>query len=431
MVLVLLTVIFVALVYRNIQKNFYFTQLEREFRTEAYLLSHIFSTAQKPKIVEQWGLKGKPRITVINSKGDVLLETSYNPYRMGNQLSEPEVKKALQDGWGKSVRWSRYIGTKMFFVAEYFQHPGSPEIIIRLALPVYEIRETLNHTTYTIVLGGAFIFIVMSILGLVISREITRPIMVIASYIREFSSGNTSIRLPFFRNRELNLLSSELNRIIENTIMAGKELNMVKDQTVKILASMSEGIVLINTEGIIMRSNRAAEEMFRTKQQGLQGKNLNALIRSDRIKEAVKKITQGASSWYGRVNINIPDTREIDFFCTSLGKQAGIVVVLRDVTRMAKLERVRQEFMANVSHELKTPVTSMKGFVETLLGMDPIDQKALRKFLDIINKNILRMENIIQDLLTLSRIEWGVDALPDTPFDITSCVDDAVNMIRT
>jgi len=427
---VLLTVVLVTLIFRTIQKNAYYSQLEREFRTEAFLLSQLFSIAQKPYIIEEWRLEGKPRITVITRNGEVQLDTHFNPFKMKNELSKPEVADAVQHGWGKSVRWSEYVGLKMFFVAGYFDYGNRPATIIRIALPLYEINRTINRTTSTVLLGGLIIFVVVSIFSFVMMREITNPIMRIAASIREFSNGNFSIRLPFFRNKEFNLLSAELNRMIESITKGKGELSMVKDQTGKILTSMHEGIILVDRNGLIKRANRATRDIFGLHAGRLTGKNLFSIIESEEMKEGVKSIIDGRERVSGVVSIHVPDERRIEFTCTPFGDRTGVVIALHDITKIAKLEQIRREFVGNVSHELKTPITSLKGFVDTLIEMNPLNGETAKRFLTIIQKNILRMEHIIEDLLTLSRIESGSYKLPESIISVNDCIMDAIGVVK-
>jgi len=386
-VLVFFTVLCVTVIFRNIQKRSYFNQIQQEFKTEAFLLGQIFSKAQNPDIIEEWRRKGKTRITVINENGDVLLETMYNPFKMD------------------------------------FEYRDRPSMIIRLALPVYQIKRMLNNSTSMIILGSVVIFIVFSLFGLLIAREITNPMMHIATIIKKFSNGNIDVRLPYFRNKELNLLSTELNRMIENLTRGEGELSIV--------SSMHDGIILIDKNGIIKQSNRAAGEIFGYKEQDLLGKNIYAVFQSGGIRESIRSISSGHDIVKGQIRIFVPDERDIEFSFTPFGDGVGVLVVLHDITRIARLERIRGEFVANVSHELKTPITSLKGFVEILLGMDGADNKTQKKFLDIIDKNILRMENIIEDLLTLSRIESGTGVLEDNPVNVNLCINSAISIIQS
>ena len=143
---IFLTILATSLIFRTIIQRSYYTSLEREFKTEAFLLAEIFSKTQKPGIVQKWRLEEKSRITIINKNGEVQLDTHYNPFKMRNQLDQPEIRDAIKYGWGKSVRWSEYVGLKMFFIAGYFTFDKYPTMIIRLGIPVYMINRTINKT---------------------------------------------------------------------------------------------------------------------------------------------------------------------------------------------------------------------------------------------------------------------------------------------
>lgn len=427
---IFITIVATSLIFRAIIKDSYYGSLERELKTEALLLSQVFSETQKPDIIRWWKLEGKSRITIININGDVQLDTHYNPFKMKNQLTMPEVSQAVRDRWGKSIRWSEYIGLKMFFVAGYFEYDDKPPMIIRLGIPIYVIDRTINKTTSTVVLGGVIIFIIVSLFSFFMIREVTYPIMKIADSIRSFSNGNLSIRIPNFRSNDLNLVSYELNRMIDSITKGKEELSLIKDQTIKILSSMHEGIILVDRKSIIKEINKSAKEIFGYQSRNLVGKNLFSLIVSRELKEGVESIINGRNTVSGVVSIKVPDERRIEFTCTPFGSRTGVVIVLYDITKISKLENIRKEFVANVSHELKTPITSVKGFVETLTTMDSFDDPLAKKFLYIIQKNILRMENIIEDLLVLSKIESGAIDLPEEIISINDCINNAITVIR-
>ncbi len=428
---IFLTILATSLIFRTIIQRSYYTSLEREFKTEAFLLAEIFSKTQKPGIVQKWRLEEKSRITIINKNGEVQLDTHYNPFKMRNQLDQPEIRDAIKYGWGKSVRWSEYVGLKMFFIAGYFTFDKYPTMIIRLGIPVYMINRTINKTTSTVVLGGIIIFSVVSFLSLFMIKEVTYPIMQIADSIRAFSNGEEKVNMPVFRNRELNLLSTELSRMMDSIIRGRGELSLVKDQTVKILSSMHEGIILVDRNGRIREINRSAKEIFGFQGKDVVGKNLFSLVMSEEMRKGVEAITSGEDKVTGVTTVNVPDERKIEFTCTPFGEMRGVVIALHDITKIDRLENIRREFVANVSHELRTPITSVKGFVETLFKMNPISSDQMsQKFLKIVQKNILRMENIIEDLLTLSKIEAGAIDLPEDRIIINRCIENAVSVIK-
>ena len=426
---IFVTVIATSLIFRAIVKESYYNSLERELRTEALLLSQVFSVTQKPDIIKWWRVEGKSRLTIININGDVQLDTHYNPFKIKNQLTMPEVSEAVRSGWGKSTRWSECVEMKMFFIAGYFEYGDIPPMIIRLGIPIYIIDRTINKTTSTVILGGLTIFIVVSLFSFFMIREVTYPIMKIADSIRAFSNGNFSIKIPGFRSKDLNLLSYELNRMIDSITKGRGELNLVKDQTIKILSSMHEGIILVDRNGTIKEINKSAKEIFAFQSKPLVGKNLFSIISSNEMRNSVESIINGENKASGVISIKVPDERRIEFICTPFGARTGVVVALHDITRISRLENIRKEFVANVSHELKTPITSVKGFVETLINMDNFGDPVAKKFLSIIQKNILRMENIVEDLLILSKIESGAIDLPEDIISVNECILDAFTVV--
>jgi len=428
--LILVTTVSITFVFRNMQKKFILSRLEIEFKTETYFLYQMLCSAQKPFLVEELRIKGSPRVTVMNENGEVLLETMYNPFMMENQISTPEVKKAVMEGWGTSLRWDPYVHTKMFFGAGLFKDKDSPGMIIRLSIPMYEVNKWTNMNLSSIITACGFIFIFLAAITYLLVKKITAPLTYIAERVREFFDGTSSEFIPSFKCRDLNLFSSELNRMFQTIIKKEEELTSVREQMMKVLSSIHDGIILVDFNGIIKRVNHTAEEIIGQGEQGLSGMNINVLMRSDELKKSIEEAKNGMEKVSGITRVLLPEERNLEFTCIPFGDHSGIGLVLHDITRVSKLEKIRRDFVANVSHELKTPATSIKGFLETIMGMGDGEIATRNKFLEIIYKNVLRMENIIDDLLTLSRIESGVDSLAEKPVNVNACVVNALSLIK-
>jgi len=428
--LILITVVGITLVFRNIQKKSILYRLEKEFKTEIFFLYQVLCIAQMPSMVEEWRRRGSPRVTVMNEKGEVLLETMYNPFMMENQLFRPEVQQAVREGWGTSIRWDPYVRTKMFFGAGFFKEKDSSGMVIRLSVPMYEVNSWLNRTLPSIISAGVVIFLLIASITFLLVKKLTDPLMLIGDRVRQFFDEYHFNPIPSFKSRDMNIFSSELNRMFQTIIGKEKELASVREQMVKVFSSIYDGIVLVDLNGIIKKANHAAEEIFGQAEQDLSGMNINALMRSDELKKSMEEVIKGKEKVSGITRVLLPEERNLEFTCIPFGDHSGIGLVLHDVTRVSKLERIRRDFVVNVSHELKTPATSVKGFLETIMGMDSGDSATRDKFLEIIYKNVLRMENIIEDLLTLSRIESGTDSLPDIPVNVNACVLNAISIIK-
>ncbi|MDA8229449.1 MAG: ATP-binding protein [Desulfitobacterium hafniense] len=272
-----------------------------------------------------------------------------------------------------------------------------------------------------IVLPGSIVYIYV----LTLSRRIER----LNFTARKLAQGSFEEFNFEDSSDELGQLAIELSRLarqIENIIQKGTQ-EAQKIQA--ILKSMQEGVIALDHVGRIVLVNRAAEHIFGRPQEDVQSKYLIEMVRDSKLDDLVSRVLAGGQA--GSIELLKAQRivlTQVSPIIADNGRTRGAVIVGHDVTELRRLEQVRTEFVANVSHELRTPLTSIKGFVETLQD-GAAEQPALRKkFLDIIETETLRLQRLIEDLLTLSRIENKV--LRAEPTSKVSFVQEAFEHIK-
>jgi len=253
-----------------------------------------------------------------------------------------------------------------------------------------------------------------SALAIVVIRRIDRSFDLVREASDKFSRGELSHRIPFPESEVAASLASELNRMASRLAQRIQEIEIQSQQGETILSSMVEGVIATDVTGKVVKSNNAASRLLHATANRMNGRMLVESVRSSELHD----------SWLRVVHRNIPENLQItldtdagdmqlDVKMSPLvkddGSSNGAVIVLSDITRLRKLEQARKDFVANVSHELKTPLTSIKGFAETLMDGAVRDPAEARRFCEIISVQVDRLQAIIDDLLSLSRIEQEIE----------------------
>jgi two-component system phosphate regulon sensor histidine kinase PhoR len=281
--------------------------------------------------------------------------------------------------------------------------------VIRAALPVTAIDQELKAIQIKIVLGGLFIALLAAGISLYVSRRISRPIENLKQGADFFARGDLSHRMSGTGLVEIDSLIETLNQ------MAGQledRLNTIvrqKNELTAVLSSMTEGVIAVDMDERIISINRAAARIFENLPENLLNRSIPEAIRIPDLQKFINKALSSKENIEEDITLYQRGERILYVHNTPLeeadGRRSGILVVLNDVTHLRKLENMRKDFAANVSHEIKTPLTAIKGFVETLRTGDGADPKETDRFLAIIDKHVNRLAAIIEDLMKLSKIE--------------------------
>ncbi|MGD8882476.1 MAG: ATP-binding protein, partial [Desulfobacterales bacterium] len=243
----------------------------------------------------------------------------------------------------------------------------------------------------------------------IISRRISRPIEQIRKSAEQFAGGDLNHRLPTPVTEEMAGLADAMNQMAAQLDNRIETISRQRNQLETVLASMLEGVIAIDTEERIVSINRAAAQLFDKEPANCQNKSIQEIIRSPALQQFIRKALRNKNPSEEDITVFQNEERVIDVKSSALldanQHQIGTLVVFHDVTQMRRLEDMRRDFVANVSHEIKTPLTAIKGFVETLQQGNVEKAKEKERFLGIIQKHVDRLNAIIEDLLALSRIE--------------------------
>ncbi|MBW2466408.1 MAG: PAS domain-containing protein [Deltaproteobacteria bacterium] len=379
------------------------------------------------------GQKASTRITVILKSGKVVADSLQEPGKMENHAQRVEVMQALEGGTGSSIRFSNTLKEKMMYVAvPLFQETPPIEKakvngVLRVSIPITSFDQVLKEVYGRIAVGSLVIAFITAIITLIVSRRLSRPLEAIKRSAERFGRGDFSQQLSV-RNDTLSI-SLEVASLVETMNRMAEQLNerittveRQHQQLDAVFASMVESVIAIDRSKNIISINQAASELFKVPPSAIQGKNIREIFGESDILNFVERTMAGYKTVEDDIIFRDQEDKvyHLQAHGTRLrnlgGQHYGALIVLNDITRLQKLEEIRRDFVANVSHELKTPITAIKGFVETLQDGALEDPQDTKRFLEIINKQTDRLNSIVEDLLTLSRLEQDEKGMAELDF---------------
>ena len=418
LLIILFSLVAVMLYATSSLKGFYLDQIADDLRARAHLLEKNMLQMMKPvdadmidTLCKEIGEASATRITIILPSGTVVGDSNNNPTEMDNHAMRPEIIEARKGLVGTASRYSTTLQRNMMYVAIPLIEDGKILAVIRTSLPITAIEKKLGSIQIKIVFGGLLIALMAAILSLYVSRRISRPIEKMKEGAEHFARGDLSYRLPETDLEEIGSLTDAMNRM---AVQLDDRINMIikqRNEIEAILSSMEEGVIAFDVDERIISANQATARIFNRKIDELENRTVQEAVRSPDVQQFVRDALTAEKNLENDVIIYQEKERIIHLHSTSLfspsGHSSGILVVLNDVTQLRQLENMRRDFAANVSHEIKTPLTAIKGFVETLRHSCNEKPEDTERFIGIIDKHVNRLTAIVDDLISLSKIERG------------------------
>ena len=398
---------------------FFLEQTAKDLATRAHLVeariggqAALENGPEVDKLCKDLGKITATRLTVILPSGKVLGDTEEDPARMDNHGDRPEFLEAIQGRVGVSTRFSFTLGHEQMYVAVPLKDQGRIIGVVRASLAMTAIGRALRVFYFQIVLGGLAIALLVAILSFFISRRLSDPLENLKRGALRFAQGDLSRKLPIPQTDELASLAEVLNDMagkLEDRINALIRQGQMQEA---VLSSMIEGVLAIDAEQRLIALNRAGARLLGVDPEAALNQNIQEVVKDSGVRWFINRALAAKDPVEEEVAIS-DGQRVLQAHGTSLreaaGTNIGVLIVLHDVTHLRQLEHLRRDFVANVSHELKTPITSIKGFVETLLAGALQEPENAENFLRIIAKQADRLNEIIDDLLSLSRIEQDAE----------------------
>ncbi|EAD2743970.1 PAS domain-containing protein [Listeria monocytogenes] len=349
------------------------------------------------------------RITVIDSKGDVVADTKKDPEKLDNHMNRPEVTDILKKGEsvGISIRESDSLGYSMLYVAVPVKHQSKTDGVLRISISLESVDAAVAKLWGNLALIFGIALVIIAAISVFIARKITRPVREIIEVSTDLANHKYDSRIHGKISGELQDLSISVNTLAESLETQMFEIKQNEQRLNAIVQNLVSGVMLINVDKQVIMTNRTMYQILGETE--ITGKPFYEVIKSFALSQLIEATFETKTIQQKEIILYFPREMILDASVSPIlgenGEITGIILLLHDITQIRHLENVRSEFVTNVSHELKTPVTALKGFAETLLDGAMYDEMLLKKFLTIIKEESDRLHRLIMDILALSRIE--------------------------
>ena len=403
----------------RMMQSFQYQEMQEDIKDRALLLRpHINllltdTRSQLQDFCRQTGRTAATRITVIAGDGTVLADSNENPDQMDNHGTRPEIKIAATGATGSSLRHSKTLSQNMLYVAIPLNPDAPREGVLRLSVSAAALDAVLASIRSKLLYGILFIAFMAGGLSYYLARRISRPLEEMRRGAEQLASGHTDQPIIIEDSnvpKEMTELCQSLNNMAQQINGRIQIISQQRNELEAVFSSMTDGVLAIAPDHTIIRINRAAAKLFTINHQNVQGIAFEGIIRNRVLQQFLNTSLDTKETMAKDLGL-MENGQEMSLRCHAHplydgeNKRMGSLVVLHNLTRINQLEHIRQDFVANVSHELKTPITAIRGYVETLLDGAMDDKKAATDFLQIIHRQGVRLDAIVDDLLTLARIE--------------------------
>jgi two-component system, OmpR family, phosphate regulon sensor histidine kinase PhoR len=440
-VLILLSTIVVGiLVSKQVEKETLF-EIERSLDVRASLLRDTalesFSLTANLEVqnrVRTLGNKTNTRFTIINYDGKVLADSEEDPGTMDNHVNRPEVLAAQSHGFGMATRLSKTIDTKMMYLALSIKKEGKLLGYVRTSLPLSVIDNRLSRIHNIVLFGmGVSIFVAL-LLGFLVARGFAKPLTAMTAVAESISDGNYDQRVSINRKDEIGSLANSLNKMARSSQERMETIALDKNKLLAILAGMVEGVVAVDTNETIIHLNEAAGRILGIAPQDNIKQRIWEVTQSQELCQVFSEVLSKEIEIRRKLRI-VTDSKDqiaevhASPFHDASGGLVGVVAVLYDVSELERLETIRRDFVSNVSHELKTPITAIRGLVETVIDDEEMSPEQQKSFLIKTMGQTIRLSTIVTDLLALSRLESIGIELNREPIDLRDVVQASIQTL--
>ncbi|MET3697301.1 PAS/PAC sensor signal transduction histidine kinase [Bacillus oleivorans] len=436
----LITFVFLALglilgqLFNRYYLDSFYNKIEMETKFIAELLFEQNKLGEPYTVIERIGEETESRITVLNGNGKILYDSDEEtaPLVRHSEILEEIILESRTDNNGTVEVAGGY---NVFYYWEKTNLSNGQDQIIVLSTQIDNLNQVNNQMWWVLIISFGLSLTLIILLFTKITNRFTKPIEAATSTAIELAKGNYRVRTYEDGFDEIGSLNTSINILARNLQETIETNQMQQERLSTLIENMGSGLVLIDEKGKISLVNKVYRKWFHVDPSQFLYKHYYEVMSSDELHRQIEDIFMLENPISRQIQIHHSLERK---HYEVLGapivgsdhEWKGIVLVFHDITELKKLEQMRKDFVANVSHELKTPITSIKGFSETLLDGAMNDKATLENFLKIIQKESDRLQSLVQDLLELSRIEQADFTLNMQTVHIRELVDDAIAILQ-
>jgi two-component system phosphate regulon sensor histidine kinase PhoR len=418
-------------------KSFYYQERAVDLEIRAKILTPEFSRLiqshdhqEVQRKSQQLGDESSTRITIILPSGKVIGDNKKDPTTMDNHKNRPEITQATLSGKGLSTRYGHTLQIDSMYFAMPIMDEEKIIGIMRTSTPLYTLQNALWSIYYKVSLGFLILIIITAFASWWMSKALVRPLEVIKVQAQRLAKGDFSSRVQLKANdsRESEQLGQAFNEI---AIQLNQRIEIILNQRNEqeaVFSSMVEGVIAVDSSENILRINQAAYNILKISEKNIEGAELKNVIENDELHKLILFALQQNTPVGQEIVIHSDVEYEQVLFAQSAPlldihkNKCGTLVVFNDITKLKEFELQRKEFVSNVSHELRTPLTAIQGLSETLIEFPDLDKEKRAYFIDVIHTHSMRLESIIENLLTLSKIE------KETEIDEIDFIDESITL---
>lgn len=418
-VVILFSILIVGLMVQRQIEQASLRDISNNLSSQAFILQQSFANtgqqtqSQIQQTLKQIGQRTDTRVTLLTKDGVVIADSEFNASEMDNHRYRPEIIAANTADIGQSRRYSKTLQKPMLYVAVSAMASSGNLGYIRTALPTQRIDEEINYLRRVIIIAASLTALIALFIGYWLAMSFARPLRQMTLIAKNYAHGRYQLRIPSQRRDEIGDLARSLNQMADISSQRFDIIKTERDQLSTILKSMNEGVITVTSEGLITHVNAAACRMLRTSGERCLGQALKDIDGSDNLDQAFRQCQQQQTSVERIIQLDgYTFSRHYRLHVTLLKQshRADAILVLQDITAVQRIDKMRADFVANASHELKTPITAIRGFAETLIEDDTIDHAIQQRFMRKIHGQSIRLSALVSDLLALSRLESNDEA---------------------
>jgi two-component system phosphate regulon sensor histidine kinase PhoR len=407
LVIVSLSFFILDLLIKNEIKKVMTGKIEAELLTYAELLN--LNSAQKMSDqLKQIARISSSRVTLVDAQGKVFADSEKDIAKMENHLNRPELQEAKLRGKGKSIRFSSSIGIDMLYVAITIKEGSEIKGYVRLARPLDDVQSMIEKVYQSIFLAMMIVTVIALVIALIFSYRLSAPIRAMERFTERLRQGHPVGTLLLETADETKKLADNINYLLDELQSQIRLANEEKSKLMTAFTSMTEGVLILNTEDKIEFVNQALSNILSEQYGDINGKTLMEAFRSVDLQKAFLEFKETRINVSREITLGNIEPVILNVSISAVQghpEEEKTMIVFHDVTRLKKLEKIRIDFVANVTHEIRTPLTAIIGYLETIKAGAINNINETKKFIDIILKQAERLNRLVEDLLTISKIE--------------------------
>jgi two-component system phosphate regulon sensor histidine kinase PhoR len=373
------------------------------------------------------------RVTLVDAQGRVLADSEKDIAQMENHFSRPELQEARLKGKGKSIRFSQTIGIDMLYVAIPMKSESQITGYIRLARPLHDVQNVIEKIYQSIFLVMMIVAVIALFIALIFSYRLAAPILAMERFTEKLRQGHPVGTIFLETSDETEKLADNINYLVEELQTQIRLANEEKSKLMTAFTSMTEGVLILNAEDKIEFVNQALSNMLAEQYGDINGKTLMEAFLNADLQKSFLKFKETHATIFEEVTLGNFDPVILSVSISSVHNypdEEKVMVVFHDVTRLKKLEKIRVDFVANVTHEIRTPLTAIIGYLETINAGAINNTDDVKRFIDISLKQALRLNRLVEDLLVISKVELGEIKLHFEGVSVRDVVVSAMSLVE-